>query len=43
MAIVGESESGKSTLLQLLGVVDRPSLGKVYIDSKDIFKMLTLS
>lgn len=38
VAIVGASESGKSTLLHLIGGVDRPTSGKVYIDGKDIFK-----
>ena len=29
---------GKSTLLHLIGGVDRPTSGKVYIDNKDIYK-----
>ena len=37
VAIVGASWSGKSTLLHLLGGVDRPTSGKVFIDGKDIF------
>ena len=32
VAIVGASGSGKSTPLHLIGGVDRPTKGKVYID-----------
>ena len=39
IAIVGASRSGKSTLLHLLGGVDRPTSGKVYIDGKDIYSL----
>jgi len=37
-AIVGESGTGKSTLLHLLGVLDRPDEGSVLFDGDDIFK-----
>ncbi len=39
VAIVGASGSGKSTILHLLGGVDRPTSGKVYIDGKDIYSL----
>lgn len=35
-ALVGPSGSGKTTLLQLIGCLDQPTSGKVYINSKDV-------
>lgn len=39
MAIVGNSGSGKSTFLNMLGGLDRPTAGKLYVDGKNLFKM----
>ncbi|WP_289137833.1 ABC transporter ATP-binding protein [uncultured Brevibacillus sp.] len=39
VAIVGPSGSGKSTLLHLLGGVDRPTSGKVFVDSTDMYSL----
>ena len=39
VAIVGESGVGKSTLLHILGTLDRPSEGKVFLDEQDLFAL----
>ncbi len=36
LAIAGPSGSGKSTLLNLIGCIDTPSCGKVFINDQDI-------
>ncbi len=39
IGIVGASGVGKSTLLHILGSLDRPTSGKVFYENKDIFSM----
>ncbi len=38
-ALVGPSGSGKTTLLQLIGCLDQPTSGKVYINGKDVSRL----
>ena len=39
IAIMGRSGSGKSTLLHLLGLLDMPDSGEIYIDDVDVLKL----
>lgn len=39
VSVIGTSGSGKSTLLNMLGGLDNPTSGKVFVDGKDIFSL----
>jgi len=39
MAIIGNSGSGKSTFLNMIGGLDRPSAGQLIVDGKNLFKL----
>lgn len=39
VAIIGPSGSGKSTLMHIIGGLDTPSIGNVYIEGNDISKL----
>lgn len=39
VAIIGNSGSGKSTFLNMLGGLDTPSAGRLYVDGKNLFTM----
>jgi putative ABC transport system ATP-binding protein len=39
VAIMGRSGSGKSTLLHLLGLLDAPTSGDIYIEDKNVLKL----
>ena len=38
VAVMGESGTGKSTLLHLLGALDRPTSGTVRYEGEDLFE-----
>ena len=39
MAIIGNSGSGKSTFLNMLGGLDTPTAGRLYVDGLDLFRL----
>jgi ABC-type lipoprotein export system ATPase subunit len=39
LGIVGASDSGKTSLLNILGGLDRPSAGRVWVDRYDLLKL----
>lgn len=39
MAIIGNSGSGKTTLLNMLGGLDKATMGKIFVDGRDLFRM----
>lgn len=39
VAIMGRSGAGKSTMLHLLGLLDRPTKGEIFIDNTDVLKL----
>jgi len=38
VSIVGSSGAGKTSLLSILGTLDRPNAGELYYDGQDVFK-----
>ena len=43
VSIVGPSGAGKTTLLQIMGTLDEPDAGHVYIDGTNVSRMKELS
>ena len=38
-SIIGPSGSGKSTLMHIIGLLDQPTSGSIFVDNKDISKL----
>jgi len=38
-SIIGPSGSGKSTLMHIIGLLDQPTSGSIFIDNKDVSKL----
>jgi len=43
LAVVGASGTGKSTLLHILGTLDRPSGGQVFFEDQDLFEQSAMA
>ena len=39
LAMIGNSGSGKSTFLNMVGGLMKPSAGRLFVDGKDLFRM----
>jgi lipoprotein-releasing system ATP-binding protein len=39
LGIIGSSGAGKTTLMHILGILDRPTSGSVQVDGKDLFAL----
>ncbi|GGI76157.1 lipoprotein-releasing ABC transporter ATP-binding protein LolD [Shewanella gelidii] len=39
LAIIGSSGSGKSTLLHIMGTLDQPTSGSVFLDGEDLYQI----
>jgi len=39
LGITGESGTGKSTFLHVLGTIDQPTAGRVFYDDRDVFRL----